>query len=73
MNGLFGNCNGGNMFGHGNCGLNNGCNDGFDCCTIILLLLLISCCGCDIDWCTLIIIFILFNGCGFGNNHNCDR
>ena len=76
MNGLFGNCGGGNMFNHGN-GFYNGCNDnnnsGIDCCTIILLLLLTSCCGCDIDWCTLIIIFVLFNSCEFGCGHNCDR
>lgn len=73
MNGLFGNCGGGGLFNHGNFGPNNGCNDcqsnGFDSCSIIIILLLLTCfCGCDFDWCTLIIIFLLLNCCGCGNN-----
>ena len=88
MSGLFGNCGCGNNFGC-NSGCNSGCDNdrhcgggGFkglgcnmDCCTIILILLLLTCCcGCNIDWCTIIVIFLLFNCCGFGgcgSKHGC--
>ena len=72
MNGLFGGCGhnhdhgcgggfGGfhNLFGKGK----DGC--GLDCCTIILIIILLTCCcGCDIDWCTIIVIYLLFSCCG---------
>ncbi len=86
MSGLFGNCGGGNNFGC-NSGCNPGCDNdrrggGFkmfgceiDCCTLILILLLLTnCCNCDIDWCTIIVIFLLFSCCGFngfGGKHGC--
>ena len=41
---------------------NDGC--GMDCCSIILILLLLtSCCGCDIDWCSIIVLYLLFSMC----------
>ncbi len=79
MNGLFGNCGcgcnrgfGGKLFGNRKqCGCDcNDCNDccdkgcGFDCCSIILILLLLTCCcGCDIDWCNIIVLYLLLSCC----------
>lgn len=75
MSGLFGGCgcnhgcdgHGGNFFGK------LGCGEGLDCCTIILILLLLTgCLGCDIDWCTIIVIYLLFSCCGmFGGKDKC--
>lgn len=72
MNGLFGNfgCGGGFFGRRDNCD-NKNC--GMDCCTIILILLLLSCSGCfDIDWCTIIVIYILFS-CGCVDGCSGDR
>lgn len=77
MNGLFnnGNCCNGNggfkLFNRDGC--NNGCDESnhnkscgfqFDCCSIILILLLLtSCCGCEIDWCNIIVLYLLLSMC----------
>ena len=40
----------------------DGC--GMDCCSIILILLLLtSCCGCEIDWCNIIVLYLLLTMC----------
>ena len=64
-----------NLFGgFGGCG--NNCNGGCDCCTIIILLWLLQCCGCGCnhgsdnmcgggcDCCTIILILMLLGCCG---------
>jgi len=59
----------GNGLGHGQ---DNGSMMNCDCCTLIILLLLITQCGCnDCSW--LIFILILCGGCGMDNNcrHDC--
>ena len=61
------------MFGRGDCGMHDGGND---CCWTILLLLLLSNCGCgfgqNIDCCTLILLLIILGSCGVGgNNRQC--
>lgn len=59
----------GNGFGHGqDIGMN------CDCCTLIILLLLIMQCGCN-DCIWLIFILILCGGCGMdnGGRHDCTR
>ncbi len=65
------------MFGN-NYGCSNNCgNFGFggfggDSCWIIILLLIICNCGCNIDPCLLIIILLIVCGCGCGNN-SCNK
>lgn len=74
MSGLFGNCGCGNNFGCNqgcdndrNCGGFKGFGCEMDCCTIILILLLLTnCCNCNIDWCTIIVMYLIFSVCGFG-------
>ncbi len=56
-----------NFFNNG-CGNNSGC--GFDCCTLVTLIILLQClCGCGnnggFDCCTLILLLLL---CGCGNS-----
>lgn len=47
------------------------CTGGCDCCSILLLIMLLQCCGCgnngcSIDICSLLLILAL---CGCGNGH----
>ncbi|MGN1201585.1 MAG: hypothetical protein ACI4R8_04985 [Candidatus Caccovivens sp.] len=65
-----------NFFGGSNCGdVGRDCNGGFDCCSLIFLLLLLQNCGCGfgnmkggeicIDCGTLLFLILLSNcGCG---------
>lgn len=63
------------MFGGCNCGGGHddfdrtttcGCGGGFDCCWIIVLLLILCNCGCNCDPCFLIIILLILCNCGCG-------
>ncbi len=63
-----------NFFGGSNCGDvgRDNCNGGFDCCSLIFLLLLLQNCGCgfmkdgiNVD-CGTILILLLLSNCGFG-------
>ncbi|MFA5449610.1 MAG: hypothetical protein WC292_04145 [Clostridia bacterium] len=57
----MGGFNGFGGFGGMGCGGDKG---GFDCNCLIWILLLTSCCGCDMDCCDLILILLLLNCCG---------
>lgn len=70
-----------NFFGGSNCGeMDRGCGGGFDCCTLIFLLLLLQNCGCGfggmkggeicID-CKLLLILFLLSNCGCGCHNDC--
>lgn len=59
----------GGFFGGNGCGCGGHMTNDFDCCTWILLLLLINNCGCN-D-CTLLILIMLL--CGCGNNTGCHN
>ena len=59
------------MFGGGCCGGRDDydkCNggSGFDCCWIIVLLLILCNCGCNADPCFIILILLILCGCGCG-------
>ncbi len=67
---------GGALFGGRRNGCDHNCGDyddqcnehhgscGTDCCSIILILLLLtSCCGCEIDWCNIIVLYLLLSAC----------
>lgn len=61
------------MFGGCGCGCGghddyDKCNSGggFDCCWIIVLLLILCNCGCNTDPCFLIIILLILCNCGCG-------
>ena len=62
------------MFGGCGCGCGGHDNDydkcnaggGFDCCWIIVLLLILCNCGCNTDPCFLIIILLILCNCGCG-------
>ena len=68
-----------NFFGNGCCGEhdygreNNGCF--CDPCTLILILLLLNCCGDGFDCCSLVWIILLMSicggGCGGRDYHGC--
>lgn len=62
MGGFFGGC--GNGCGHG-------MTNDFDCCTWLLLLMLINTCGCN-D-CTLLILLLLLCGGNCGGNTGCHN
>jgi hypothetical protein len=75
MNNLFGNggCgfnnkSGGKLFNFGGNSCDNDCEEknscGFGgCSAILLILMLTSCCGCEIDWCNIIVLYLLLTMC----------
>jgi hypothetical protein len=58
------------MFGGCGCGRDDydksNCGGGFDCCWIIVLLLILCNCGCNFDPCFIILILLILCGCGCG-------
>lgn len=64
----------GGLFGNNNCGCGN--NKPMECCDIIVLLFLLSMCGCGIGLdCNMLILILLLTTCCGGCEHtnNCCR
>ena len=64
FNKMFGGCGCG-CGGHDDYDKCNG-GSGFDCCWIIVLLLILCNCGCNFDPCFIILILLILCGCGGG-------
>ena len=65
FNKMFGGCGCcGGRDDYDKCNCNSG--GGFDCCWIIVLLLILCNCGCNTDPCFLIIILLILCNCGCG-------